>query len=157
MLPSEIAKLPADLPVSWCLETYSPSWHPPWDGSLSLTLLSLFLPFIFCPTSFRRQWAAFLGAWCPLPVFRSCLWYLLSIQMTFQWICWGESGFWVLFLCHLTNLHILDLTFDFEIQTFKWKWDDLFSIWLMNLKKQNKKNKKQREKVMLDSTFSFYL
>ena len=31
-----------------------------------------FLSFIFFPISFRRQWAAFLGAWCPLPAFRSC-------------------------------------------------------------------------------------
>ena len=58
--------------VSWCLETSPPSQLPPWDGSLSLTLLSLFLSFIFCPTSFWRQWAAFLGAWYPLSVFRSC-------------------------------------------------------------------------------------
>ena len=35
---------------------------PSWDGSPSLALLSLFLSFIFCPTSFQRQWAAFLGA-----------------------------------------------------------------------------------------------
>ena len=34
--------------------------------------LSLFLSFIFCPTSFWREWAAFLGTWCPPPVFRSC-------------------------------------------------------------------------------------
>ena len=27
--------------------------------------------FIFRPTSFRREWAAFLDAWCPLPAFRS--------------------------------------------------------------------------------------
>ncbi|KAM9702257.1 uncharacterized protein ACBT57_022607 [Dama dama] len=36
---------------------------PSWDGPPSLALLSHFLSFIFCPTSFRRQWAAFLGAW----------------------------------------------------------------------------------------------
>ena len=58
--------------VSCCLETSSPSRLPPKDRSLSLTLLSLFLSFIFCPTSFWIQSAAFLGAWCPLPVFRSC-------------------------------------------------------------------------------------
>ena len=34
--------------------------------------LSLFLSFIFCPTSFRRQWAAFLGTWCLLLAVRSC-------------------------------------------------------------------------------------
>ena len=45
---------------------------PSRDGSLSLPLFSLFLSFIFFPTSFWRQWAAFLGAWCPLPTFRSC-------------------------------------------------------------------------------------
>ena len=58
--------------VSWCLETSPLLRLPPQDGSPSLTLLSLFLSFIFCLTFFRRQWAAFLGAWCPLPEFRSC-------------------------------------------------------------------------------------
>ena len=41
-------------------------------GLPSLALLYLFLSFIFCPTSFRRQWAAFLGTWCLLLVVRSC-------------------------------------------------------------------------------------
>ena len=58
--------------VSYCLETSPPSGLPPQEGSPSLTLLSLFLSFIFCPTFFRREWAAFLGAWCPPPAFRSC-------------------------------------------------------------------------------------
>ena len=63
-LPSEIQKLPPDLPVRgfpgvWKLRLLR--LHPP-DGSPSLALLSLFLSFIFFPTSFRRQWAAFLGA-----------------------------------------------------------------------------------------------
>ena len=62
-LPSEIRKLPPDPPVRgfpgvWKLPLLR---LPSRDGSLSLTLLSLFLSFIFCPTSFRRQWAAFLG------------------------------------------------------------------------------------------------
>ena len=55
MLPSEIPKLPhrpTSVRVSWCLETSPLSRLPPWDGSLSLTLLSLFLSFIFCPSSF---------------------------------------------------------------------------------------------------------
>ena len=62
---------PARERVSWCLET-SLLRLPSRNVSLSLTFLSLFLSFIFCPTSFWRQWAAFLGAWCPLPIFRSC-------------------------------------------------------------------------------------
>ena len=62
-LPSEILKLPPDLPV----RGFPGDWKlPPLrllsrDGSLSLALLSLFLSFIFCPTSFQSQWAAFLG------------------------------------------------------------------------------------------------
>ena len=58
--------------VSWCLETSPLLQLRSRVGSPSLTLLSLFLSFIFCPASFRKQWAAFLGAWCPLLTFRSC-------------------------------------------------------------------------------------
>ena len=75
MLPSEFPRLATDLPV----RAFPGVWEllsflrlPSQDGSLSLPLLSLFLSFVFFPTSFRRQWAAFLGAWCPLPAFRSC-------------------------------------------------------------------------------------
>ena len=75
MLPSEIPRLVTESPVRvfpgvWKLLSFLR--FPSWDGSPSLTLLSLFLSFIFFPTSFRRQWAAFLGAWCPLLAFRSC-------------------------------------------------------------------------------------
>ena len=71
-LPSEIRKLPPDPPV----RGFPGVWKLPLlrllsrDGSL--TILSLFLSFIFCPTSFQRQWAIFLGAWCPLLAIRSC-------------------------------------------------------------------------------------
>ena len=44
--------------VSWCLETSLFLRLPSWDRALSLSFLS----FVFFPTSFRRQWAAFLGA-----------------------------------------------------------------------------------------------
>ena len=74
MLPSEFPKLPTDPPVRgfptvWkflLLHNFLPR-----DRSPSLILLSFFLSLIFCSTSFRRD-AAFLGAWCPLPAFRSC-------------------------------------------------------------------------------------
>ena len=67
-LPSYVALRDSKTPhrptgkrVSWCLET-SLLRLPSQDGSPSLPLLSLFLSFIVCPTSFQRQWAAFLGA-----------------------------------------------------------------------------------------------
>ena len=63
---------PASERFSSSLETSPPSRLPPRNCSMSLTLLSLFLSFISCHTSFWREWAAFLGAWCPLPAFRSC-------------------------------------------------------------------------------------
>ena len=57
--------------VSYSMET-SPSRLPLQDRFLSLTILSIFLSFILCPTSFWREWADFLGVWCPLFVFKSC-------------------------------------------------------------------------------------
>ena len=74
MLPSVHPRLSTDTSenVSWCLETSLYLRLPSQDGALSLPLLSLFLSFIFFPTSFWRQWVDFLGAWCPLPAFRSC-------------------------------------------------------------------------------------
>ena len=62
-LPSEIPKLPPNPPVRgfpgvWKLPLLR---LPSRNGSPSLALLSFFLSFIFYPTSFRRQWAAFLG------------------------------------------------------------------------------------------------
>ena len=45
---------PAGESVSCCLQT-SPSRLPPQNRSLSLTLLSFFLSFIFCPTLLKRM------------------------------------------------------------------------------------------------------
>ena len=81
---------PACERVSYYLET-SPSGLPPQDGSPSLTLLSPFLSFIFCPTSFPREWAAFLGAWCPLPKFRSCFVEVSQHSNTVLMNLWGRK------------------------------------------------------------------
>ena len=58
--------------VSWCLET-SPFFKTPFLGWIFVptSFASLFIFYIF-PTSFQRQWAAFLGALYLLPAFRSC-------------------------------------------------------------------------------------
>ena len=65
MLPSVVPRLTTDLPVRvfpgvWKLLSFLRL--PSWDGSPSLPLLSFFLSFLFSPTSFQREWAAFLGA-----------------------------------------------------------------------------------------------
>ena len=98
---SETPHRPTSERVSCCLETSPPSWLPPRDGSPSLTVLSLSLSFIFCPTSFWREWAAFLGAGVLFQRSEVVLWKLLSVQMVFWWICRGENGLPILFLCHL--------------------------------------------------------
>ena len=65
MLPSEVPRLATDSAVKvfpGVLKLLSFLRLPSRDGSPSLPLLSLFVSFIFIPTSFQRQWAAFLGA-----------------------------------------------------------------------------------------------
>ena len=65
MLPSEVPRLATDSPV----RVFPGVWKllhflrlPSQDGSPSLPILSLFLSVTFFPTSFQRQWAAFLRA-----------------------------------------------------------------------------------------------
>ena len=84
--------------VSYCLKSSPPSQLPPQDGSPTLTLISFFLPFIFCLTAFWRNGMPF---WVPgvLHQHLEVIWWkLLTIQMIFWWICGGESGLPVLFL-----------------------------------------------------------
>ena len=105
----------------------SPKTHP-WEGFLlcgnfssfttpspgqvsSLTFWSLLLSFIFCPTSFQREWAAFLGAGVLRQRSEVVLCKLLSIQMVFWWICGGESGLRILFLCHLRTASTSEFLF----------------------------------------------
>ena len=94
MLPSEIPKLLIDPLMRgfagvWKLILLHDSL--PWDRSPFLTLLSLFLSFIFCPTSFRRQWAAFLGASCPLPAFRCCFVKFAQRSNDLSMNLWGRK------------------------------------------------------------------
>ena len=59
--------------VSWCLETSLFLRFPSRDGTPSLPLLSLFfVVFNIFSYLLSKSWVAFLGAWCPLPAFRSC-------------------------------------------------------------------------------------
>ena len=106
LLPSEILKLPTDMPVrvSYCVATSSVSWLPPQNGSLSLILLCLFLSFIFCSTFFEEIGLPFSvpGVLCQNS--EAVFWKFLNIQMIFWWICRGESGLPTLFLHHLGTM-----------------------------------------------------
>ena len=78
--------------ASYCVETSPPSWLRPQDRSPSLTLLSLFLSFIFVLPPFEENGLTF---WVPGILHQSSeivLWKLLSIQMIFWCTCGGESG-----------------------------------------------------------------
>ena len=96
LVPSEIPKLPTDMPVrvSYYVETSPLSWLLLQDGSLYLNSMPLFLSFIFCPNSFWRDWAAFLGAQCPLPAFRSCSVEVSQHSNDLFMNLWRGSGKW---------------------------------------------------------------
>ena len=82
---------PAGERVSYCLETSSPSQLPPQDRSPSLIIVSFLLSFIFCPTSFWREWATFLGAWCPPPAFRRCFMEVAQHSNDLLMNLWGRK------------------------------------------------------------------
>ena len=86
---------PTSKSVSWCLET-TLFFKTLFLGRISaptsfVSLLSLFLSFVFCPTSFQRQWAAFLCAWCPLPAFRSCFVEFAQCSDVLSMNLWGRK------------------------------------------------------------------
>ena len=124
---------PACERVSYCLET-SPSWQPPWNRSPSLTLLFLFLSSIFCPTSFRREWAAFQGAWCPLPAFGSCFVEVAQHSNDFLMNLWGRKWSPLLFLHHLGTAPwmVLFWSFCFAVVATE-AYPDVFVSVLMDL------------------------
>ena len=104
MLPSVVPRLATDsavrvFPGVWKLLSFLRL--PSLDGAPSLTLLSLFLSFIFFLPPFKDNgllfWVPDVLCWHSKVV----LWNLLSIQMFFWWICGRESDLPVLFFCHL--------------------------------------------------------
>ena len=112
MLPSVVPRLATDSAV----RVFTGVWKllsflrlPSQDGSPSLPVLSLFLSFIFFSTSFWRQWAAFLGAWCPLLAFRSCFVEFTQHSNVLLMNLWGKSGLPFLFLHHLRTTFSLFL------------------------------------------------
>ena len=103
MLLSEIPRLATNLPV----RVFPGGWRPlffktPFLGWISIPThfcLSFYLLY-FVLSPFEDNGLPF---WVPDVCQHSevVLWKLLSVQMFFQWICGGESGLPVLFLCHL--------------------------------------------------------
>ena len=104
MLPSEIPKLPTDPPVRGFPGVWNFSFRTPSLGLVSIpnSCLSFYLLYFVLPP-FKDNGLPF---WVP-GVLCQCsevvLWYLLSVQMICWWICGGESGLTILFLCHLRS------------------------------------------------------
>ena len=93
MLPSVLPRLATDLAVRVFPGVWKPLFLrlPFWDGALFLPLLSLFFVFYIYPTSFRRKWPSFLGAWCPLPAFRNCFVEFTQRLNVLLMNLWGEK------------------------------------------------------------------
>ena len=94
--PSYIALWDSQLPTDPSVRGFLTVWKFLLHDSLprmgpSLTLLSLFLLFIFCPTSFQREWAAFLGAWCPPPAYRYCFVEVVQYSNDLLMNLWGRK------------------------------------------------------------------
>ena len=68
--------------------------------SVPNSFISLFV-FYICPTSFQREWVPFLGAWCPLPAFRSCFVEVAQHSNDLLMSLRGRKWSPVLFLCCL--------------------------------------------------------
>ena len=104
MLPFEVARLATNSPVRVFPGVWKPLFLDSFPGTdLHPYLFCLSLSFIFFPTSFWRQWAAFLPDVLCRHSEDFFLWNLLSAQMFFWWICGRESGLPILLLCHLLN------------------------------------------------------
>ena len=103
MLPSEIPRLPTDLPVRGFPTVWKRLLLHDWLLRMGLhpKLFCLFCVLYFVLPPFEENGLPF---WVPGVLCQHSevvLWKLLSIQIIFWWICGGESGLPVLFLCHL--------------------------------------------------------
>ena len=104
MSPSVLPRLAADsavrvFPGVWNFSRFETLFLG--RSSIPTYFVSFFLSFIFFPTSFQRQWAAFLGAWCPVPAFRSCFVEFTQCLNVLLMNLWGRKWSLVLLLCHL--------------------------------------------------------
>ena len=94
--------------VSWCLETSLFLRLPSWDGAQSLPLLSLFFVFYIFSYLLSKTMGCFSGClMSSASIQKLFLWILFSVWMFFWWICGGESGLPVLFLCHLRTVMMI--------------------------------------------------
>ena len=109
MFPFVLPRLATDLagrvfPGVWKpLFLKFPSWDGlPFPGRSSLPpSLSLLLSFIFFLHDFEDNDLLFCMPDVLCQHSEVVLWSLLSVEMFFWWICEGESGLPILFLCHL--------------------------------------------------------
>ena len=96
------------------------SFTTPFPGlvSTSKSFVSLFI-FIFYPTSFQRDWLAFLSIWGPLPAYRSCFGEVASCTDDPLMYLWGRKWSPHPFLHHLgTAPQMLSFKLAFSLSSF---------------------------------------
>ena len=79
-------------------------------GWVFIPVLSLLLSFIYCPISFRRERAAFLGPRCPLRAFTSYFVELAQHLNDLMMNCGRKRGLCILFLSHLGTAFLYKLS-----------------------------------------------
>ena len=85
------------------------SFKTPFLGWVSIpTSFGSLCFFYILSISFQRQWAAFLGAWCPLPAFRSCFVKFAQLSNVLLMNLWKRKWSLLLFLCHLRTTSQVD-------------------------------------------------
>ena len=109
--------------ISYCVETSPPSCLPPQDRSPSLVFFSAFLSFIFVLPPFEENGLPFWVSGVLCQHSEVVLWKLLNIQMSFWWMCLGESGLSVLFLHHLGTTS-LNASSTYSFSNLQWVYQD---------------------------------
>ena len=100
------------------------SFMSPSPGQVSIPSLFLcFFVFYICPTSFWREWAPFLGIWCPLPAFRSCFVEVAQHSNELLMNVFGRK--WS--LCPIPPPswdHLLKCIFNLQFSNLQWVYQD---------------------------------
>ena len=101
----------------------------PGQNSVPPSFVSFFVFYIFSYL-LSKSWAAFLGAWCPLPAFRSCFVEFTQRLNALLMNLWGRKcsphptppPSWLLLYLNVFNISFLNLVSLNYISFYVWVW-----------------------------------